>query len=225
MNQNGFMTFKGYSFAKDRLFNPYTDEDTLGALVNSQHCEDYLHYTFPETQLYRFYLSVDPDLFSYQEQKKKQICFSKVKNAQDAMQIINILKFRNALDNFDIIPFVNIQEKEVAKLMKESLIFLSLGNREGFGLPPAEAMACGCITIGYHGWGGEEFFKPDHSFPIDDGNIIGFADTIEKVIRAYNQDNTFFLSERKQAADYIAKTYSLENEKQALINIWNTLIH
>ncbi|WP_174484060.1 glycosyltransferase [methanotrophic endosymbiont of Bathymodiolus puteoserpentis (Logatchev)] len=225
LNQNGFMTFQGYSFVKDRLITPYTDKDTLGALVNSEHCADYLKYAFPETQLYRFYLSIDPALFSYQEKKKKQICFSQVKNSADAMQIINILKFRNALADFELVPFVNISEHQVAELMKESLIFISLGNREGFGLPPAEAMACGCITIGYHGWGGEEFFKSEHSFPINDGDIIHFADTIEKVIQAYNNDNSFFLKERKQAADFISKVYSLENEKQALISAWKTIIH
>ena len=35
----------------------------------------------------------------------------------------------------------NKTEKEVADIMKESAVFLSFNHKEGFGLPPAEAMS------------------------------------------------------------------------------------
>jgi hypothetical protein len=28
----------------------------------------------------------------------------------------------------------------------------------GFRFPPAEAMLCGCVVVGYHGKGGQEYF-------------------------------------------------------------------
>ena len=38
-----------------------------------------------------------------------------------------------------------------------ALLFLSCGHPEGFGLPLAEAIACGCLVVGYHGLAGRDF--------------------------------------------------------------------
>ena len=56
------------------------------------------------------------------------------------------------LADFEIVPFINISQNEVIRILKDSLIFLSFGYPEGFGLPAAEAMACGCVTIGFPRW-------------------------------------------------------------------------
>ncbi|HHM04770.1 MAG TPA: glycosyltransferase family 1 protein [Gammaproteobacteria bacterium] len=224
LNQNGFLTFKGYSFDKDKRKNPYSDPSVLAVLVNSEHCEEYVRYAFPDVNVCRFFLSVDPALFYFQRAKKKQICLSRVKSESDAMQVINILKHRDVLEEFDVVPFVNIPQQRVAELMRESLIFLSFGYREGFGLPAAEAMACGCIVIGYHGWGGREFFNPDWSFPIEDGDIIGFSSQVEQVIKRCNADSQYFSAQREQAARFVASQYSLEKEERALVEIWNAIL-
>ncbi len=224
LNQNGFLTFKHYSFAKERLTSAYTDPSVYAVLVNSEHCDEFVRQAFPEVATERFYLSMDPGLFHFQAKKKKQICFSRIKNAADALQVINILKFRGALTDFEVIPFINISQKNVAELMRESLIFLSFGNREGFGLPAAEAMACGCITIGYHGWGGKEFFRPEFSFPIEDGDILGFAQRVEEVIKAYNTDENYYFEKRNQAAEFITEQYSQEREERELIGAWKQIL-
>ena len=46
-----------------------------------------------------------------------------------------------------------MQHEEVACALQDSLLFLSCGHPEGFGLPLAEAIACGCLVVGYHGLG------------------------------------------------------------------------
>ena len=56
-------------------------------------------------------------------------------------------------------------EAAVADILRESQVFLSFGHPEGFGLPPAEALACGCLVIGYHGGGGREYFGPAGAYP------------------------------------------------------------
>lgn len=225
LNQGVFLTFKGYSFAKEQLETPYRHHSVRATLVNSEHCEEYLQYAFPGLSTYRFYLSIDPSQFYYQPTlEKKQICLSRVKNASDALQVINILKSRGVLADFEIIPFINIPQERVASLMRESLIFLNFGNREGFGLPAAEAMACGCIVVGYHGWGGKEFFKPEFSFPIEDGDILGFASTVERIIRAYNNDTNYFGQQRATAAQFIADRYSREREEEELVKVWSNIL-
>ena len=224
LNQNCYLTFRGYSFNRDRLISPYYHKDVLATLINSADGEGYLKYAFPELPLFRFRLSIDPDRFSYVRDKKQQICFSRIKNEADAMQVVNILKFRGALKDFEIMPFINLPQSEVARIYKESLLFLSFGYPEGFGLPPAEAMACGCVVIGFHGGGGREFFKPEFSYPIEQGDIIGFARTVEEVIRAYKENPEYVLEKGRKAATYIQERYSLKLEEQEVIAAWEAIL-
>lgn len=224
LNQNCYLTFRGYSLDPKRLITPYHDKSVLATLINSHDGDDYLQYVFPETPRHRFRLSIDPGLFSYQGEKKKQICFSRIKNQRDAMQVVNILKFRGALDEFDIVPFLNIPQAEVAETFKQSLICLSFGYPEGFGLPAAEAMACGCVVVGFHGGGGKEFFKPEFSYPIEQGDIIGFARAVEELIALYKREPDSVHEKGRMAASFISETYSQEIEEREVLGAWKDII-
>lgn len=224
LNQNCYLTFHGYSFQQGRLITPYQHKDVLATLINSYDGEDYLKYAFPDLPVHRFRLSIDPSLFTYQAAKKKQICFSRIKNQSDAMQVVNILKFRGALKDFELVPFINLPQREVARIYQESLICLSFGYPEGFGLPPAEAMACGCVAIGFHGGGGREFFRPEFSYPIEQGDIIGFARTVEEVLRAYESNPSAIEEKGRMAAEFIRNIYSPELEEAEVMAAWRAII-
>lgn len=224
LNQNCYLTFKGYSFQRDRLITPYLHKDVLATLINSIDGEAYLRYAFPSLPLHRFRLSIDPNLFFYQAEKKRQICFSRIKNEADALQVINILKFRGVLKDYEIVPFINRPQGEVAQIYRDSLFMLSFGYPEGFGLPPAEAMACGCVAIGYHGGGGREFFRPEFSYPIEQGDIVGFARTVEEVLWTYEQDPGAILSQGRMAADYISTEYAQKREEEEVTAMWQAII-
>ena len=224
LNQNCYLTFNGYSLQRDRLITPYHHKDVLATLINSFDGVDYLHHAFPRLPLHRFRLSIDPKLFSFQTEKKKQICFSRIKNEADALQVINILKFRGVLKDYEIVPFINKPQGEVAQIYKDSLLLLSFGYPEGFGLPPAEAMACGCVAIGFHGGGGREFFKPEFSYPIEQGDIIGFARMVEEVIQAYEKTPAQILEKGRMASEFIRDYYSPEKEEAELVLAWQAII-
>ncbi|MDP2432803.1 MAG: glycosyltransferase [Pseudomonadota bacterium] len=224
LNQNCYLTFHGYSFQRDRLITPYQHHDVLATMINSVDGEAYLKHVFPEMPLHLFRLSIDPQRFFFQAKKKKQICFSRIKNQADAMQVINILKFRGVLKGFDIVPFINMPQTEVASIYRDSLLFLSFGYPEGFGLPPAEAMACGCVAIGFHGGGGREFFRPEFSYPIEQGDIIGFARTVEEVIKSYEQNPATVLEKGRLAADFIREHYSPAREEAEVGAAWRAIL-
>jgi hypothetical protein len=111
-----------------------------------------------------------------------------VERLDDAIQVISLLKARHSLGGFELLPLDNLSESAVAASLGDSRVFLSFGYPEGFGLPPAEAMACGCLTVGFHGGGGREFITDDLAFPIEVGDILGYARTVEELLRRCRSD-------------------------------------
>lgn len=224
-NQNCFYTFNT-SLIDDVLTktNQYTNPKTLATIVVSDDSKKYLDFAFTNSiNIFRIRLGINNNLFYHNLNKKKKIAFMPRKLEDDIVQILNILKIRNKINDWEFISINNKTETEVAAILRESSIFLSFNHREGFGLPPAEAMACGCIVVGYTGIGGAEYFKNEFSYSIDESDIIGFAKTIENVV-ALQDDNIYkFNKQALLASKYITETYSLENEKQDILTTWNAI--
>lgn len=220
-NQNCFYTFNQFNSGDN---NPYSHANTLATIVVSENSKQYLEFTFPDTNVFRIFLGINDKIFHYSDEKRKQICYMPRKQGDDVQQVIHILKQREALKGWDFIAIDNKTEQEVAQIMKESAIFLSFSHREGFGLPPAEAMACGCYVIGYHGEGGKEFFHSDFSTSIDNGDIIGYAKKVEEIVHLYEKNPQEILQKGKQASEFILSSYGFDNEGYSVINVWKEII-
>ena len=89
----------------------------------------------------------------------------------------------------------------------------------------AEAMACGCIVIGYPAGGGRGFPKPEFSFPVEYGNVLGFARAVEEVIRAYETGSARFTEMARAASEFVAKHYSPQREEEEIFRFWKKLVY
>ena len=222
-NQNCYYSFDHFTINDDTKLVPYMNNNTLATIVASQDAVNYMEYSFPELKLFRIRLGINHLIFNYSNNKKKQIAFMPRKLEEDVVQLINILKCKNNLKDWQLVPIDNKSETEVAQILKESMIFLSFNHREGFGLPPAEAMACGCLVIGYAGNGGNEYFKPEFSYKIMDRNITAFAQKIDDVIRDFEKNSSLLINKGLEASKFILNEYSLINEEQDIIKIWKEI--
>jgi glycosyltransferase involved in cell wall biosynthesis len=146
------------------------------------------------------------------------------KCSEEAAQIISILNERGVLGDWILVPIHDMHESEVAAILRESAIFLSFSQREGFGLPPLEAISCGCIVIGYHGGGGEEYFQGPTIFPITQGEIVEFAQTIEKIALNYDSSQETHSELTLSAKNMIENEYSSDREKKDLARAWKVLL-
>jgi hypothetical protein len=223
-NQGCYNTFRDYGLDQQEIITPYTDHEVLACLVVSEDSASYLRYVFPNLRVFRIHNSIDPHTFVFQPQKKKQISFMTGKSPQDLVQVVNILKLRGYLHDFEFVPIENRTENEVADIMRDSLVFLSFGHAEGFSLPPAEAMACGCLVIGYDGMGGKEYFKPEFSFPIEVGKIIEFVRTVEEVANVYRVDPAALRVKSETASAFIREEYSVRREWRDLLQFWTEIM-
>lgn len=230
-NQNTHYTFRN-TFIPDEAFpatkgknekNPYLDSNNLGTIVVSEQNKRYLKTAFPKSCIYRIHNSIDYNIFSYQENKRLQIAYMPRKCADDVKQVIQILRERNQLQDWSWVPIADISEKSVAKVLKNSALFLSFSHQEGLPLPPKEAMAAGCVVIGYRGSSGKEYMKKPFVYPIADNEILQFALTVEKIALKYKKNPKPFQKITKAASAFIQEKYSKEKEKQDLAFIWKSI--
>ena len=226
-NQNCYYTFQGRSERNLRLTetsSPYLDYDrVIAALCVSEDSREYLAHAFPSLRLFRIHLSVDSTIFYPNFEKQKQIAFMPRKNQEHAIQVLNVLKYRGALKGYEISPIDACGEMQVAELLRRANMFFSFGSIEGWPLPPAEAMSCGALVIGYHGMGGKEYFRSEFSYPVAINDILGFCKTAENVIRVWEEDRGQLLDKAKAAQRYISTEYSTEREKRDVVSVWREI--
>ncbi len=58
-----------------------------------------------------------------------------------------------------------------------------MSHREGFGLPPVEAMSAGALVVGFHGGGGLDYATPRNGFWRSEGDLVGCADALAEAMR------------------------------------------
>ena len=219
-NQNCYYSFDHFSICDSVNSNPYLFNNTFATIVASEDAFSYMKFSFKDLNLFKLRLGIDENIFKFSEKKSKKIAFMPRKLEEDVVQVINILKARNHLSDWEFVPIENKSEVEVGEILKESTFFLSFNHREGFGLPPAEAMACGCIVIGYVGLGGLEYFSQEFSYKVPDRNIISFVKQIESAVSEYNENSKNIIEKGKKASEFVLKNYNLKNEENDILMIW-----
>lgn len=224
-NQNSYLTFRGYSMEPNDLRTPYTHADVVAVLTVSEDNRAYLAHAFPSIRLFRVRYGINVDMFTNSHTKKNMVALMPRKNAEDVVQVVNILKHRGALDGYQLVVIDQRSEEEVARLLRECAFFLSFGYPEGCPLPPLEAMACGCTVIGYHGGGGREYFLPDFCYPIEIGDVVAFAKVTEKALRAWRQDRKPFELLGERAAAYVREHFSPAREELDILSFWRIMLN
>lgn len=223
-NQNGFFTFNGFPPDFSDTVNPYAHPDLLAVMVVSEHVDQYVQYAFPWVRTERVRPSVDERVFRPGNRREPRICFMPRRNPGDARQVFEILKARGELRGLEILPLDQVSAETVANVLGNSALFFSFGTEEGFGLPPAEAMACGCLVVGYHGFGGLEFFGSDWSFPVDAHDVLDYAAKAGKAIELWRNDEYRYRRMTRAARGFINENYSVDRERQSVLEAWKRML-
>jgi len=221
LSQNPFVFFQANSLdCKSSIeHRDIIGRITMSKLNYNMHCK-----VFPEDAVWNVPVYIDDNYFHYSHEKKKQIAYMPRRLQGDSQALINLLNLRDNLQGFSFVPIDHKTLPETAEIMKESLVFLSFSHREGFGLPPAEAMACGCILIGYSGNGGEEFFDEEIAYKIAEGDLINYVETVEQLIGEYVTTPERLDNMRSVASERIISTYSKEKTEGHLMEVWSKIM-
>lgn len=221
-NQNPFFFLKK-SYPKRLIF------DKENNMIYKFFCYSESNYKiftsiFPNINARHGQLYIDETKFFYKKKKKMQILYMPRRRKDDFSLLSTLIKYDHKFNDIEFIPLENMNQSEIAEKMRESLFFLSFSYKEGFGLPPAEAMACGCIVIGYTGIAGLEYFNKDYCFPIEEENIFEYYLTLSECMSLVKNDYNYFDQMRKNASDKILKKYSKLNSQKINLSSIRELI-
>src|SRR5262249_2171894 len=157
-----------------------------GVVVVSEDNKAYLQHLFPRVSIRRMHYAIDPNHFHARDSKRRSLAYMPRKRRQETIDVLGILAIRGALRNWDVVAIDGVDEAQAGVMMRSASLFLSFSHREGLPLPPAEAMACGCLVVGFHGHGGRDF--GEHALWVPDGDVIEFAQRVETILNGWDQD-------------------------------------
>jgi glycosyltransferase involved in cell wall biosynthesis len=221
-NQNAYKTFSGLGESATPGA-PYRGVPGLeAALVVSRDNAEYLRFAFPELMIAQVRNAIDPEVFYASGQPAgRRLALMPRKRPDDAHQVLRLLRAHGSLDGWDIVSIEHRSELETAKLLRSCAVFLSFSAQEGFGLPPAEAMASGCYVIGFSGIAGREYFRPEFSHPVEDGDVLAFA---KATAAALAEDPATLSKKGIEASSHILACYSLDGQRDDLLGFFAPLL-
>ena len=87
-----------------------------------------------------------------------------------------------------------------------------------------EAMACGCVTIGYDGGGGAEYLKQPYATPIPSQDIPAYATAVERAIREIESNPRLVWERTRESSRFIHANYSPEIEANDITTTWKRIL-
>jgi glycosyltransferase involved in cell wall biosynthesis len=204
---------------RDPNFRPAGQGQFAAILAASQACATAVQAVFGvQSPILR--LPVCRAGLTFNPDKKLQIAYMPRRRRVEVKVMERLIAGHPDLAHIPLVPIDEVSEDEAHHILRESLIFLSFSEKEGFGLPPAEAMATGCLVVGYTGVGGEEYFTAETGFPVPDGDLARFVETLVGVVRSWRQDRRALEDRRRHASDHIWQCYTEEIALGSLRGLW-----
>lgn len=128
----------------------------------------------------------------------------------------------------------------VAEALRSAHIFLATGFPEGCPLPPLEALASGCILVGFSGMGGWDYMRqampvekggyvpwwPLRDVPwegnalvVADADVAAAANAVEMAADWLEQGTDALVALRRNSAATVAE-YTVEKQRSAVLALW-----
>ena len=199
---------------------------TLGLLTVSAAEQQYCRAIYPDLTAWCKPNSVDCEMFR-PDPGKENIAACLIKpgdTSQEARHLLIALRHSGLASGWRFLDLQGRPHREVAAALAKADIFLSFGVFESFGLVAAEAMASGCIVVGYHGGVAEEFFHPDWSYPVAPTDRPGYLQAFARMKADRQASPDLFEKKRAMGREHIRQNFSAERESAALREIFTDIL-
>lgn len=225
-NQGAYHTFDHIPYPPPRPGGPYSAAPNVVAILTvSQDSAALLSYAFPAVPVHTARSVVDSRLFHPQVTPPgRRMAYMPRRRPQERAHLLHLLHAHGVLDGWELVAIDGRTEAQTAEMMRSSAIFLSFSEREGFGLPPAEAMASGCYVVGFAGQGGRDYFDPDYCTPVPDSDVLAFAEAVEDAVRRYDTEPESLRKAGQLASERVLGRYHEEGLREDLLALYGPLL-
>lgn len=178
MNQNHFYTY--CTWPDDVAYLDWSPSPTVW--VVSRESLDVMSRLHPELRPRLVPNPIDPELFAPGPRERPSIAWMPRKRPREAALVQRLLASDPRARGVDLHAIDAMPAQEVARTLGSATVFLALGHTESFGLPVAEALAAGCLVVGYPAGGGHELFEAPGAWAVPDQRPLLLVDRAMEVL-------------------------------------------
>jgi hypothetical protein len=209
------------SFGGPSRFAGFYRENVEAIMCVSWHSVDAIQHLMPHTNPLRIRHSFDRETLGLGVNKRKLITYMPRRLRKEVEDALAVLHAEGVLKGWRIKALQGMRSEDVVEELKKSTVFISGSSYEGFGMPPAEAMACGCVVVGFDGSAGEEFMRPDITFLVPENDNPCLVGRLREVVSKPLDE----LQEiGRKASEYILKEYSTKRERESIVQAWDSIL-
>lgn len=148
--------------------------------------------------------------------KEKRIALMPRRRREDLLGAAQLIRRSGKLADWEIVLIDGMTQQQVAEELGRAAIFLFGAEREGVGLPGAEAMASGCYVVGFTGDGAKEYMLPEHASVIADSDVVGMCDRTLEAMDWFDHKRTVFDSRAEEGRAWVGSRHSAELVRERL---------
>lgn len=146
------------------------------------------------------------------DQKQRKITYTTRKDASGEWLQGILLRRQSLLNDYTWLALRNLDEATYAQHLRESMVYLATTMQEGMHVSVLEAMACGCLVVGYAGIGGNTYMvgqgESQNCILVENGNLPLLGETLEQVLLNIHADRHDYDAVVRQA---LATAVSYQN--------------
>ncbi|MBW2304410.1 MAG: glycosyltransferase family 4 protein [Deltaproteobacteria bacterium] len=171
---------------------------------------------------------VDTTRYHYDPKRKKnRICYTARKDLPGAILNSIFSKREEIAGKYDWIRLEDMEEEEYARHLVESRIFLAASTQEGMPTSILEAMASGCLVLGFSGIGGNDYMvgsgRNRNCILVENGNLPKLGKALESLLSDLERDEGAYDAMLKNGIETASRFRDLEKEGESLRDFFLSL--
>jgi hypothetical protein len=148
--------------------------------------------------------------------KEKRLALMPRRRHEDLIGAVQLIRRAGWLRDWEIVLIDGMTQAQVAQELGRAAVFLFGAEREGLGLPGAEAMAAGCYVVGFTGDGAKEYLTDDCASVIADSDVLGMAQAANWAMRAFESGDPTFMDKVERGRTQVTERYCAAAAQKAL---------
>jgi hypothetical protein len=143
------------------------------------------------------------------------------------LQLVQGLLAAQPVGDRDIawVEIYGLPREQVAARLRAAHVYVSTSETEGLGLPPLEAMAAGCLVVGFAGGGGLDFATADNGVWVQDQDPWALAEALRRILLDLSdRQATTSLEAKRRAGQAVAMGYSHARFERDLTTFWTAYL-